>query len=229
MKTPKEYSKMIKEGKLNDELIGKCIYSFNKRAKNYRDKRKELEAYFRFNRYAYDKYNNIEKNELKEDYFYSLKSDMLSCIKPYCIHRQNIGERRRVYSYQKEYKKIEKNEDDYEIVWANSYYDYEKEMRIYFVDIIDGEKYLYFLYYQIGDFGFHQPIDETDLKNYNLEILDIEDDFYTEGEDINNLLSNQFCMKIYNLYMTANGKVPTDKKLSDVKPLTFEEKLENID
>ena len=34
MKTPKQYTDNLKCGVLTEEMIGACIYSFNKRAKN---------------------------------------------------------------------------------------------------------------------------------------------------------------------------------------------------
>ena len=41
MKTPKLYNELINEKKITNEIIAECIYSVNKRAKNYRDKIKE--------------------------------------------------------------------------------------------------------------------------------------------------------------------------------------------
>ena len=36
MKTPKLYSDLLKKKQLTTEMIAECIYSVNKRAKNYR-------------------------------------------------------------------------------------------------------------------------------------------------------------------------------------------------
>ena len=41
MKTPNLYKELINEKKITNEIIAECIYSVNKRAKNYRDKIKE--------------------------------------------------------------------------------------------------------------------------------------------------------------------------------------------
>lgn len=41
MKTPKMYSDLLKKKQLTTEMIAECIYSINKRAKNYRDKVRE--------------------------------------------------------------------------------------------------------------------------------------------------------------------------------------------
>ncbi|HEL1986740.1 TPA: hypothetical protein TY283_002158, partial [Streptococcus suis] len=61
MKTPKEYTKLLKDAKLTEEIIAQCTYSVNKRAKNHGDKIKELKE-SRYNQY---KYQNIEKAEEK--------------------------------------------------------------------------------------------------------------------------------------------------------------------
>ncbi|HFU4452005.1 TPA: hypothetical protein ACGPAN_002113, partial [Streptococcus suis] len=103
MKTPKEYTKLLKDAKLTEEIIAQCTYSVNKRAKNYRDKIKELKE-SRYNRY---KYQNIEKATEKKEEYYGQKSDLLSVFSPKVIHKQLIGpETIRVYSYQKDYKKL---------------------------------------------------------------------------------------------------------------------------
>ena len=63
---------------------------------------------------------------------------------------------------------------------------------------IKVNEYLYFVYYDFGGHSFHNPINEKELKKYaSLEIVDI-DELITEGEDINELLSLQFCDKIHD-------------------------------
>ena len=44
------------------------------------------------------------------------------------------------------------------------------------------------LYYEIGEFSFHEPIEEQLIKKYNLEVKRLQD-FKTFGKDINDLLS----------------------------------------
>ena len=41
MKTPKEYTKNLKNGIITEDMIVDCLYSVNKRAKNYRDKERQ--------------------------------------------------------------------------------------------------------------------------------------------------------------------------------------------
>lgn len=201
MKTPKQYNDNLKCGVLTEEMIGACIYSFNKRAKNYRDKRNQYRK-----RYYYDRYGNIDKFDEKSKYFYSLKEKMLSYYTPIELHRQNFGNRIRVYSYEDRYKDISNNEDKYNIVWSNYYID--DDIPVYFYDIIEGINYKYFKYYEIGGFKFHQPLSENESykkisRKYNLSLKDLDDDFYTEGAEIQELLSLQCCMKIYNLFIST--------------------------
>lgn len=66
MKTPPQYTKNLKNKIITEEMLINCLYSSNKRAKNYRDKISEYRNYFRSNRFAYDKYGNIEKFNLKK-------------------------------------------------------------------------------------------------------------------------------------------------------------------
>ena len=56
----------------------------------------------------------------------------------------------------------------------------------------------YFLFYILGEYSFHSPIDEEEIKNYNLEVIEI-DDLNTHGKDINDLISNQFVQKVLTL------------------------------
>jgi len=40
MRTPKEYSAMIKEGVVTTKVLGEVLFSINKRAKNWRDQKR---------------------------------------------------------------------------------------------------------------------------------------------------------------------------------------------
>ena len=66
MRTPKEYSDNLKKAIITDEMVSDVLYSYSKRAKNYRDKIREYREKERSSHYFYDCYNNIEKfNEKK--------------------------------------------------------------------------------------------------------------------------------------------------------------------
>jgi len=130
-----------------------------------------------------------------------MKEDLLLNFSPKLVHKQYVGEKRqRVYSYQKNYEKLY-NEKRNDIVWENSYYDYDRNKEVDFFDYSLGEKkYLYFLYYEIGEYSFHTPItEERAEKNTELEIKEIDENFQTHGADIVDLLSTQFVQKVIDL------------------------------
>lgn len=65
-------------------------------------------------------------------------------------------------------------------------------------------KYLYFLYYEMPKGSFHSPITKEIIKkDYpDLKIERIDDDFYTQGKEIEELLSVQFVNKLIELVKT---------------------------
>ena len=197
MRTPKRYTDLIKNKKITNQIIAECIYSVNKRAKNYRDKIKD---YKQGGFYKY-KEDNIENAKEQKEKYYSMKDDLLFNFSPKLIHKKYDKEKiQRVYSYQKNYEKLY-NEKRNDIVWENSYYDYDRNKEVEFFDYSLGEKkYLYFLYYEIGEYSFHTPISEERAeKNTELEIKEIDENFQTHGADIVDLLSTQFVQKVIDL------------------------------
>ena len=197
MRTPKRYIDLIKNKKITNQIIAECIYSVNKRAKNYRDKIKD---YKQGGFYKY-KEDNIENAKEQKEKYYSMKEDLLLNFSPKLIHKKYDREKiQRVYSYQKNYEKLY-NEKRNDIVWENSYYDYDRNKEVDFFDYSLGEKkYLYFLYYEIGEYSFHTPITEERVeKNTQLEIKEIDENFQTHGADIVDLLSTQFVQKVIDL------------------------------
>ena len=136
MKTPNLYKELINEKKITNEIIAECIYSVNKRAKNYRDKIKE----YKNGSFHQHLESNIEKAEEEMGKCYQLKEEFLKVFTPTLIHKQFIGEeKKRVYSYEKNYEKLLKEKTN-DIFWKNSYYDYDKDMEIEFFDYHLGTK-----------------------------------------------------------------------------------------
>ena len=140
--------------------------------------------------------------EEKMEGYYSIKEELLSFIKPNCIHKElNHYERTRIYDYQKQYESVFEEYDEDDIVWQNCYYDYEEEREVYFVDVIDRDcpVYFYYLFYDLGEYSFHTPLkDFNEDKNNDLQIVEI-DSLYTEGKEINDLLSVSFVKKVLGL------------------------------
>ena len=99
MRTPKEYTNNIKNHIITKQMLLDCLYSSNKRAKNWRDKEREY-------RHSYDYYGNEEKAREQKNAYYEQKDIMLSILHPVCIHKELLGyERRRIYDYEDEYEK----------------------------------------------------------------------------------------------------------------------------
>lgn len=202
MKTPKEYVKYLTQGICNEQMLADVIYSYNKRAKNYRDKKRDYRNYYKTN-HTYDKYDNEWRAQMMMDKYYAKKEDLLMklCIdKVTCIHKHKIKERRRVYDYEKEYETV----TDY--CYANRYFDEERDDYVYFIDFYE-DSFRYYLFFNIGDKSFHSQI-KIDLEKFldkeqfkNTEIVELSDDFYTHGEETSPLLSVQFCDKVYEKFI----------------------------
>ena len=197
MRTPQNYTQLVNDKKITNEMIAECIYSVNKRAKNHRD---------RIRKYKEDRYNPyaariIENAEDEMEKYYTMKEEMLTVFEPSLIHEQYVGEeKKRVFSTEEDYDKLlqEKSND---ILRKGSYYDDENSIEVEFFDYKLGrKKYLYFLFYEIGEYSFHLPISEQKAKKYTkLQIKEIDQDFKTHGANIEGLLSTQFVNKVLSL------------------------------
>ena len=201
MRTPKNYTQSVNDKKITNEMIEECIYSVNKRAKNYRDKIRKYKD-DRYNRYTA---RNIENAEDVMEKYYTMKEELLTVFEPSLIHRQYVGEeKKRVFSTEKDYDKLlqEKSND---IIWKGGYRD-ENDIEVKFFDYKLGrKKYLYFLFYEIGEYSFHLPIPEQKAKKYTkLQIKEIDKDFKTHGANIKGLLSTQFVNKVLRLLQSGD-------------------------
>ena len=214
MKTNTKFLKLIKDKIITEEILELCLYSVNKRAKNCRDKKAEYRDHIKsmryFNHYYYDKYDNIDKYNNKMNEYYDMKDILLSILDPVCIHEEHQGyERVRIFDYEEEYDEV-KDED---VIWSNSFYDYDRDEEVFFVDILDKEspKIRYYKYYKTTNYSFHSPIDVKDLKEFpDKEIVEI-DTLETEGKQINSLISVQFVKKVIDLIKDKDYKYITEK------------------
>ena len=66
MRTPTAYTNSLKNNTISMQMLSDCLYSSNKRAKNWRDKERECRDRSRNNRYWYDVHNNEEKANLNK-------------------------------------------------------------------------------------------------------------------------------------------------------------------
>lgn len=198
MKTPIEFQKNLKNHIITEEMLETCLFSLNKRAKNCRDKKRD----WRHSR-ARHALNNYETYEAKMIEYYRYKENLLSILKPICIHKEFLGyETERIYDYQKKKYKAVKEDD---IVWCNCYFDRDRFCEVYFVDVElkDKPKYHYYLFYETSNYSFHSPINEEDVSKYGLPVIDI-DRLNTHGKDIDGLISVQFVKKVVQLIKKNN-------------------------
>lgn len=196
MRTPSEFAKNLKSRCISMEMLDAALYSVNKRAKNWRNKKRE----YKHNRYDY--YGNYEKAEINENLMYKKKEKLLSIFPPTCIHKEFFGyERIRVYDYQRHYTKLlAEHALKGDIVWINSYWDYDRDNEVNFFDyeIQDEPIYHYYLFHEMPKHTYHTPIDESDIKKYDLPVIEINT-IRTEGDDISDLVSVQFVDKLIEL------------------------------
>lgn len=213
MRTPKEYSENLKQGIITENMLSDVLYSYSKRAKNYRDRIRNYLSKKRFNRFWYDKYNNIDSCEAKKVEYYRKKSDILKTLsdKVTAIHQVEYERRKRIYDYEKEWNLLKKERVNYKrgkdskVVWMNEYFDADAGTCVEFCDVMQpGNRY--FLYYEIGQHSFHSPIEASELKQYiGVEVVELEE-LTTYGEDIANLLSVSFCEKVYEQIMKGKSR-----------------------
>ena len=76
MKTPKEYSDNLSNHIITKQMLADCLYSVNKRAKNYHDKEREQRVYSRCHRYV-DNSAFIEGAREKKLEMYRMKDILL--------------------------------------------------------------------------------------------------------------------------------------------------------
>ena len=202
MQTPKQYKENLKQGVINESMLSDVLYSYSKRAKNYRDKRREDKGRSRYDRY---KTADIDKCSEKIDEYYGKKDAILKHYSKYakCIHKVMKGHRIRIYEYEDKWNSLEGEISLYlngkpsKVKYYSSYFDKDEDQVVFFCDIWENY-YLYFVFFEIGTHSFHNPIEEEDLDEYkNLEIIELPE-LVTDGTDINNLLSIQFCDKVHN-------------------------------
>lgn len=214
MKTSKEYKENLANGIVTASMLEDVLYSYNKRAKNYRDKANIYRQRRRENRYWRDLYDNEGQCEEKKDILYGKKSDILLHCPEYlsAIHKVSRKHRTRIYETDEEYEDYTDDIIAYRkgkesvVINENEYFDYSNKEYVSFIDI-NKTVNEYYLYYEFPNRSFHSPLgddedEKIDLSMYKgLNIVEI-DSLTTYGKKINNMLSLQFCDKVWNYLIT---------------------------
>lgn len=195
MKTPKEYSDNLKQKIITKDMLVDCLFSVNKRAKNCRDKEQEYREFYRYMPYVRDKYHSVASYREKKNEYYEQKDKLLTLIQPTCIHLEETSRKRRIRDYEQEYRQFSKKG---KYINKDSYYKYRTGEVVCFVDIIEPVK-RYYLFYDMGKYSFHSPLEEEQLSLYkHLEVKSIGQ-LKTKGKEIGELISAQFVKKVIEL------------------------------
>ncbi len=210
MKTPKQWYENLKIGLITDDMLEAALYSVNKRAKNYRNKKREYSHY----RYAQFDYAGSAEQRMNE--MYAKKDLLLTLLPPVCIHieYQNNKHGKRVEikqdveTYMKwiytgeithygSFIRRHHNEDGW-----NDPYDEE------YVDFFDHSSQpftkAYYLFRVLGEHSFHTPINESELDQYSYLPIVVIDQLITDGDDIHDLCSMYFVNKLLDLIQTGD-------------------------
>ncbi len=194
MRTPSEFNNLIIQKTITAKMLSECLFSVNKRAKNYRDNERKYRNLRKNCRYWSDIYDNEEKNREMKEKYYKKKDILLSIIAPTCIHREQRLCKVRHYEYELDFEKILLTN---KLLPSGRFFDEDSQEYIEFVDVYEKTENKYYLYYDIGtNHCFHHPIDSE--EGYNLPIIDIGN-LDTWGTEIDDLISVQFVDKVIKL------------------------------
>ena len=83
MRTPKKYLDNLENGIVTEQMLCDVLYSYNKRAKNWRDKKRQYKKSYSTNSYIWA--NDARENEQK---YYGYKTEILNLLNPECIHEE---------------------------------------------------------------------------------------------------------------------------------------------
>ena len=108
-----------------------------------------------------------------------------------------------MYDYEEGYEERRKSHNYRHI---SCFYDEERGEEVEFIWTPDYEKIEYYLFYdEGGSHTFHRPLGISEIDKYKLPEKEL-DDLITQGEDINELVSNQFVSKVLELISSGNYK-----------------------
>lgn len=118
MKTPKEYRDNLLNHIITKQMLVDCLYSVNKRAKNYRDKERKQRAYSRCHRYV-DNSAFIEGAREKKLEMYRMKDMLLQILHPFVSTKSSLVTRLKESTAMKlrSIKSIRNNSFTKDIIW----------------------------------------------------------------------------------------------------------------
>ena len=142
----------------------------------------------------------VEYYDEKMNEAYKMKEQILKLYQPIELHKtifQNVYFRK-IFSDQPNFETIKQKDiisRGYSYNTGNPY----KEI------LIENCKEQYYLYFVIAGFKFHQPTKKEFLDKYrNLPLKNLERNFKVDGREGTELLSAQFCKKVYTIIESKN-------------------------
>ncbi|MBR1466808.1 MAG: hypothetical protein IJ607_10690 [Bacteroidaceae bacterium] len=139
----------------------------------------------------YERYKDSAKEKMIN--LYEKKDFLLTHFAaPVCLHKVERKRKVRRYDDEEEYYQTQKED----IIDRGCYFDRDTWEYVEFIDIFISVSD-YYLYYELPGHSFHLPIESREIKNSQLDIITL-DELRNKGEEVGELLSLQFCDKVYN-------------------------------
>lgn len=164
-----------------------ALYSVNKRAKNWRDKKLNLRD---VRHCAGSEWIEAEK---KENEMYERKLELLKYLAPSAIHKESAGyELLRVYDSDTVFESPV-NSRRLQVVSHGNEFDWEEKKEVNYADCLDVTKptFRFYLLYRTQGRSFHQPVTEDEAKKYKVPVEKIPE-LKTEGNPENMMVHIQF-------------------------------------
>lgn len=206
METTKELKEMLEKIAQNGDVV--CdkeistliLDSCNKRAKNCRDKMRELKSGYKKGYCFEGKNDMVEHYRSEMNRYYALKDKILDLLEPSymeCEYRHLVV---KVYDYQAEYHEVE-----HLFTHRSSYYDKKRGRRVYFGCYFDYGKYeeKYYLCYKVDGYVYHRPLNNYEVKSYPHLTIYKTGVIKTSGKNVKSLVSAQYVNKIMKLLEEA--------------------------
>ena len=226
MDAPEIFYENLSKGIITYDMLDSALFSLNKRAKNYRDKKRKAKKslYAQAQLFGFDNPEKPEEAENMEKEFYTKKERLLQIVKPVCIHQELAG-------YKKDYI-YDTDEINYPDIFIDSIFHNRvldrgicrkegKDIRFF---VRKGEPYYrYYFFRCVGTHTYHSPINKETALSSGLPIHMISE-IKTEGTRNENLITEDFADQMLALvdsgtyvYVPSNTiRFPRESILSPV-------------
>lgn len=186
-------------------MLDDALYAVNKRAKNWRDIKRERKRsmWADAELFGVEIEESVGKAEKMEQEMYEKKMELLTVIPPVCIHKEIVGYHNKYVcdtcvGYDDLYLHALFHNSIYEkgSFWLDGFH------HDYFL-MKDVPRYQYYTVRFMGNHAFHTPIPEEDLGKYNLPIL-LTGYIKTEGLEEKYLAPMEYVDEVLELIRSGN-------------------------